>query len=254
MRCAHCSNALKTGVGLLLLVLSAQAATGQEADGERMPPSVSGGVTVTNNGVSLLPTFTLDKPAAIFDLSVAGRRLSFEPQFRFALEGKPWSFIFWWRYDLPTPERLSVTVGAHPAILFRTIPASPAPGSTDTIIARRYVAAELSPSYALAEHVELGAYYLFGHGLEQDGVRNTHFVNLNASLTNLALTEQVFFELSPKIYYLRMDDLGGYYATATVSLRRRDFPLHAESLLNRALSTDIVADDFVWNVSLVYSF
>jgi hypothetical protein len=249
----HWSDALKTHIGLLLLAFSAQAATAQEADGERTPPTVSGGVTVTNNGVSLLPTFTLDKPAAIFDLSVAGRRLSFEPQFRFALEGKPWSFIFWWRYELPTPERLSVTVGAHPAVLFKTIPA-PTPGSADTIIAERYLAAELAPSYSLAEHIEIGAYYLFAHGLEREGVRNTHFVNVNASLTDLALMEQAFFELSPRIYYLRMDDLGGYYATATVSLHRRDFPFHVESLLNRAISTDIVADDFVWNVSLVYSF
>lgn len=250
----HCSNAVKTNVGLLLLVLAGQAATAQEADGTRAPPTVSGAVTVTNNGVSLLPTFTLGKPAAIFDLSVGGRQLSFEPQFRFALEGKPWSFIFWWRYELPTPERLSVTVGAHPALVFKTIPSSPAPGSTDTIIVQRYVAAELSPSYSLAEHVEIGAYYLFGHGLERETVRNTHYVNVNASLTNLALTEQVFFEFSPKIYYLRMDDLGGYYVTTTVSLHTRDFPLYVESLLSRAISTDIVADDFVWNLSLVYSF
>jgi len=38
--------------------------------------------------------FTLGKPAAIFDLSVGNERLAFEPQFRFSLEGKPWSFIF----------------------------------------------------------------------------------------------------------------------------------------------------------------
>lgn len=172
-----------------------------------------------------------------------------------ALEGKPWAFIFWWRYDLPTTDsRLSVTVGAHPALIFRTIPASPAPGATDTIIAQRYVAAELSPKYSLTDHVSVGAYYLFGHGLESEGVRNTHFVNVNASLTDLALTEQLFFELSPRVYYLRMDDVGGYYATATGSFHWRDFPLYLESLVNRVISTDIVANSFVWNVSLVYSF
>jgi hypothetical protein len=145
-------------------------------------------------------------------------------------------------------------VGAHPALIFRTIPGSPAPGATDTIIAQRYVAAELAPKYSLTEHLSLGVYYLFGHGLEREGVRNTHFVNVNASLTDLALTEHLYFELSPKLYYLRMDDLGGYYATATVSLHSHALPLYMESLLNRAISTDIVADDFVWNVSLVYAF
>nr|MBP6073208.1 hypothetical protein [Flavobacterium sp.]MBP6100608.1 hypothetical protein [Flavobacterium sp.] len=60
----------------------------------------SGGITVTNNGISLLPTFTLGKPAAIFDFAVKSKRWSFEPQLRFSLEGKPWSFVFWGRYKV----------------------------------------------------------------------------------------------------------------------------------------------------------
>jgi len=31
---------------------------------------IGGGVTLTNNGISLLPTFSLEKPTVIFDLSV----------------------------------------------------------------------------------------------------------------------------------------------------------------------------------------
>ena len=59
---------------------------------------ISGAVAVTQNGFSILPMFTLGKPAAIFDLSVGSDRIAFEPQFRFSLEGRPWSFIFWFRY------------------------------------------------------------------------------------------------------------------------------------------------------------
>jgi hypothetical protein len=52
-----------------------------------------------------------------------------------------------------------------------------------------------------------------------------------------------------------MDEAGGYYATATVSLHHRDLPVSVESILNRSITTDIVADDaLVWNVSLLYSF
>jgi hypothetical protein len=66
----------------------------QKTDSTKIARHIGGAVTVTNNGISLIPNFTLGKPAAIFDLSVGGKKLSFEPQFRFALEGKPWSFIF----------------------------------------------------------------------------------------------------------------------------------------------------------------
>jgi hypothetical protein len=226
----------------------------QEAGRPQPTRTVTGGVTVTNNGVSLLPTFTLGKPAVMFDMAVRGGRLSFEPQFRFALEGRPWAFIFWWRYQLPRTGRFSVRVGAHPAFVFSTEPPSTAGGS-ETMIVRRYAAAEVAPSYALRDDVRVGMYYLFGHGLEQDGPQNTHFVTVNASFAHLGLTEQVFVELRPQLYYLRMDEAGGYYATATVSLHHRDLPVSVESILNRSITTDIVADDaFVWNVSLLYSF
>ena len=50
----------------------------------------SGNVSVTNNGLSLIPAFSLNRPAAIFELSLGGERLSFDPEMRFALDGQPW--------------------------------------------------------------------------------------------------------------------------------------------------------------------
>jgi hypothetical protein len=80
---------------LWVLLLFNHLAFSQEADSTKAVYHFGGAVTVTNNGISLLPTFSLDKPAVMFDMSVGGKKLSFEPQFRFSLEGKPWAFIFW---------------------------------------------------------------------------------------------------------------------------------------------------------------
>src|SRR5215468_11181833 len=79
-----------------------------------------GAVTVTNKGISLVPTFTLGKPAAIFDLSMGKKKFFFEPQFKFSLAGKPWAFLFWWRYKLVTTSKFAFTAGVHPALSFRT--------------------------------------------------------------------------------------------------------------------------------------
>ena len=57
-----------------------------------------GAITVTTKGISTFPNLTLGKPAAIFDLVAGNGRLSFEPTFRFSLEGEPWTFLFWGRY------------------------------------------------------------------------------------------------------------------------------------------------------------
>lgn len=63
--------------------------------------------TITSNGISLLPSFSLGKPAAMFDMKM-GRKLTFEPQFRVSLEGKPWAFIFWWRYKIFSDRKFQI--------------------------------------------------------------------------------------------------------------------------------------------------
>ena len=52
-----------------------------------------------------------------------------------------------------------------------------------------------------------------------------------------------------------MDQRDGYYATAAITLARKNSPLSIQSILNKAIdSTIITKSDFVWNVSLLYSF
>src|SRR5262245_46043358 len=73
---------------------------------------LSGAVSVTNNGISLIPTFSLDKPAAIFDMSVRRNKFSFDPEFAFSLhDGKPWYFLFWFRYKIVNTEKFRFTAG-----------------------------------------------------------------------------------------------------------------------------------------------
>ena len=136
-----------------------------------------------NNGISLLPTFTLGKPAVLFDMSVGGKKLSFEPQFRFSLQGKPWAFIFWWRYKLLKTDRLAINIGAHPSVIFRTVPIVVNGIPNETIVAQRFVAAEFSPNYFIVKNISIGMYYLFGHGLQVDGIQNTHFVTINSNFS-----------------------------------------------------------------------
>src|SRR5512145_956480 len=115
-------------VGVLLHLVFAGIAhpafAQRNADTTERNTHVAGAVTITNNGISLLPALTLGKPAGILDVAIWRGGLSFEPQFRVALEGKPWSFIFWLRYRSPSSKKLHLVVGAHPAVVFRTITVS----------------------------------------------------------------------------------------------------------------------------------
>lgn len=58
-----------------------------------------GTASVTHNGISLVPSFYYGEPALLIDLKFMKGKLSFEPDMRFDLEGKPWTLIFWLRYE-----------------------------------------------------------------------------------------------------------------------------------------------------------
>jgi hypothetical protein len=240
---------------LLFILLSIPGINfSQNTDSTKVISNFGSAVTVTNNGISFIPTFSLGKPAAIFDMSV-GRKLSFEPQFRFALEGKPWSFIFWWRYKLVKTNKVAVTLGAHPAILFRTITDTINGESQEILRAQRNVAAELSPNYFLTKNISIGIYYLYGYSFEKDAIRNVHYLTLNAGFSYIRLPYQFYVKFTPQVYYLKMDEQDGFYVSSVLTLANRKFPLSVSTLMNKIIQTDITASqNFVWNVSLIYTF
>jgi hypothetical protein len=227
----------------------------QKSDSLRIPNNFSGAVTVTTKGISTVPNLTLGKPAAIFDLSLGKRNLTFEPQLRFALEGRPWSFLFWWRYKLVKAEKFRVTIGAHPALSFKTT-ATETEGVTEkTTKVYRYLAAELSASYLLSKNTSIGMYYLYSRGIEKILTRNTNLIALRGNVSNIKISNQFFFGINSQIYYLKMDEHDGFYLNSTLLLAKSNFPVSLSAMFNKRIKSDIPADnDFIWNVSLRYAF
>jgi hypothetical protein len=231
-----------------------QVPDSSKADNVKNLSHFNGAVTVTNNGISVIPTFTLGKPAVIFDLSM-GKRLSFEPQLRFALEGKPWSFIFWWRYKLINSPRLSVRIGAHPALSFSTLPVLTNGETRETIIANRYLAGELSPNYFLSKNLSIGMYYLYSYGIDNENVRNTNFIMFNINFSNIKLSKQFFISFMPQIYYLRINKNDGFNVSSLFTFTRKNFPLSASAFINKTIQSRVPGSkDFIWNASLIFSF
>lgn len=239
---------------LLVFFLSAHA-NSQNPDSTKLITHIGGAVTVTNNGISLIPTFSLGDPAAIFNLLIAKNKLSFEPEFRFALEGKPWSMVFWWRYNLLQNDKYSVNVGAHPAILFRTVIDSSNGEQNERLEAHRYFATELSPRMNLNKNVSIGVYYLYSHGFDKTAINNTHFITFNTSISNIRFTRFFFLRFVPQVYYLKMDHNDGFYISSVLTLGMRKLPLSFQSIMNKEIESEIsTRRSFVWNVSVIYSF
>lgn len=115
--------------------------------------------------------------------------------------------------------------------------------------------AELSPAYSITKNISMGIYYLHSRGLDPGAKRVTNFITFNANFSNVKLSDQFFMRFTPQIYYLNFDDGDGFYFTSAFTLVKLNFPLSISSVMNKVIQTDISAGkDFVWNVTLTYSF
>ena len=218
----------------------------------------NGDVSITNNGFSFIPTFSLGEPAAIVDLSVGGKRFNFEPQFRFELKGlKPWSFIAIWRYDLVQREKTKLRLGVHfPAYSYLRKMIEVNGVMTELIYTQRWITPELIFSTKISEKINVGTYYIHGFGLESEGqTKNTDFISLRMGL-NMPFAKKWYFLWNPQVYFLRMDELGGFFAAQSLTLGHKKIPVSLSSMMNISLEeeNEIPAKNFNWNISLIYTF
>jgi len=228
----------------------------QESDSIRRSLQLKGSVTVTSKGISFVPTFTLGKPAAIFNLSMGKRKLFLEPELRFSLKGKPWAFLFWGRYKFLTAGKFQMNVGTHLGLNYRYDSISVnGTVSTTGLVVRRYLAGELAPNYFISKNISIGAYYMYSKGIDKGTIKNTHFVTINSNISNIKLGNQFYARITPQLYYLALDARDGLFITSSFNLAKKNFPISLQSIINKSLDTDIAGSTkFLWNVSLIYAF
>ena len=160
----------------------------------------TGSATVTTKGLSTFPNLSLGKPAAIFDLSMGLKKFRFEPIFRFALEGKPWSFILWCRYELLNNEKFQFKIGAHPAYSFKTISVIHNGTTKEILRAQQFLAGELAPVFKVGKNISLGPYYIYARGIEKDIVQASNFISFRANFSGINLTDNYFMRLMAQAY------------------------------------------------------
>jgi len=246
-------SALRRSLMLITSMSLASPAFSQDVDSTRSRTVVEGLMTVTNKGISNVPSITLGKPAAILNVSIARSGFAFEPELKYGLNGKPWSFIFWGRYKLDR-DKFHLTIGEHPSVNFKTITVSVNQTQRDVIEARRFLAGELYPSFSVSSYVGIGAYYLYSRGLDPDIAKNTHFLALRTTFSNVPRSDGYSVRFVPQVYWLRQDARDGTYGNCILTFGKRDLPLSIGAQVNKTIRTSILeGDDFIWNVSLSYS-
>ncbi len=214
---------------------------------------IAGKAAITNNGISFIPNFSLEQPAAIFNLTLEKGRFSFETELTFSLEeGRAWYQVYWLRYKIIQEGNFKLRTGGHVGLNFLRILDS---GSNEVIKAERYLVGELAPTYQISDNIMVGMQYMIAKGYDLGTNELQHFLTLNANFSNIKISKLMFLEASPQVFYLSSFDFGeGYYVASEFKLSRSNFPLSLSSVMNKKISSNIPGKDFLWNMILSYSF
>ncbi len=213
----------------------------------------TGQITATNNGISLIPSFSLGKPALLFDLSIGKGKLSFDPMLRWGMNGKPWAFVFWWHYKLIQTPKFKISVGAHPSVVFRNINAEINGSKKELLSAQRFFAWEATPNYFPHKKIGFAFSYLGSKGLSKEVVKNTTFLAFRTILTNIKLFNKYSLFIAPQFFYLKMDAIDGTYLSGVVALNKKKSPINISSIMSKKINSQIAGNDFTWNMQLTYN-
>lgn len=240
---------------LLLFVLHVSMNVFPQVEENESKIHVAGSAGLTNNGISLIPNFSLGDPAAMFSVLISRGRLSFVNDFSFSLEAKPWYALYWIKYQVVEKEKFTMTAGTHLGLNFFTSEVEANSIVTEKLQYERYWVADLFPRYLINENVSLGVYYLHSRGLDEGTIDASHFITLNANFSRINISKEAYLGVNPQLYYLNQDGIDGTYFTSAFTLGKGTFPVTLNAMINQPIKTNISAgNEFVWNFSLVYSF
>ncbi|HWB24359.1 MAG TPA: hypothetical protein VG738_02720 [Chitinophagaceae bacterium] len=238
---------------ILLLTISIGCFS-QAPDSTSKSSQLSGSASITNNGISLVPLFSLEKPAAVFDMSLSKSRVSFDPELAFSTSGRPWYFLLWLRYKIANTGKFRLTAGTHLGLNFKESVLKSGGDSVTAHTVERYIVGELVPNYFISKNTSVGVYYLISHGLDAGSAKAIQFFTVNANFTHVTLGDGYYMKANPQLYYLNIDGNDGFYCSGSLALAKDHFPLSISTLANKTIKTNISAGkSFTWNVSLTYA-
>lgn len=212
----------------------------------------SGVIQVTNNGISLVPAFSLDQPALLAFLDVSKKRFSYSPQFSYNYNARPWFMNQWLRYRLVEGKKIDFRTSVGYAFLYKTTEELNAGSANEIIKIDRNVISELLLTYKMTSNNSLSLSHLHGTPTSSYGI-TLDLLTLGATLGGIRLGKQFEMTVSPSVFYLNYTGGNeGVFSTQNIMIKK---PKSAFGLSFQAteplMKRNLVVKDFNWNVALV---
>lgn len=240
---------------LCLLLLATISFAGYSQNAGESPATtfqLSGNLLLTNNGISPIPAFSLNKPALMTSLSLKKDRFSFDPEFNYALDATPWTIDTWLHYSIPV-KRWTFKSGVNLSHFFdRQV----VDASTPLVVTRlnRYFVVQEIVSYKPTENISISGSYWNIMGADDYAVRRGHFAKLEAAFTNVKLFRVINTHFKPLLFFIKNSSpIEGWFASATVEFGYKNIPLFLATQVIQPLSVT-PETKFNWNTGLKYYF
>lgn len=209
----------------------------------------------TSNGISIVPAFSLGRPALIYTSSYGNGTFRLEPEIRMSYDGEPWSTLLWGRYILPKTRGWQFTTAAHYALLFSPEEDLINGTLTRSYRANRYLGFQATASHELGKSFKINAFSLLARGWFKGA--SPHLVQLHAlSLSTPDLPAgQLKLNVRPQLYVLNFAGPIGLFYSANYSLKMAKSKWSIDGMISQPLvkEADLTVANVVWNVGLSYN-
>ena len=239
---------------IYLSVFGAQDSTVSLQDTLYKPWKATHILEVNNNGISIVPAFSLGRPAMMYLGRIGNERFQFEPEVRMSYDAEPWSMIFWARYKAPQIGKWSFTAATQYALLYAPVENDINGTIVRSFMSNRYTAVQGTAYRPLKNNFGFSAYSLAAVGMDK-----------GASLSPVVLTGVVLIapnfnlgpialNLRPQLYHLNMRGPQGIFYAVNYKL-----PINKEWSITGIITQPIIKDEeltvapFIWNIGLNYT-
>ena len=227
----------------------------QKQNSELNSWSFDGSISITNNGISIVPAFSLEQPAYSFDLRFKKNSFTIEPVINFSYDGKPWFMLFWLRKTYGENSKFKVNLGTHYGLNYVNQDFFQDASELRGIKVDRYAVFEVFPHVEISKNFTLGTYYLQSHGLNEGTLNTLLFVTLFMNFSSNQTKKGWKYGLTTQPFYLRIDDSKGWNLTSDFYASKAGSPFLFKTTFNKTLNSNIEGSKaFLWNISLTYNF
>ena len=207
-----------------------------------------------NNGVSIVPAFSLGRPAVMYLGRFSQKNWSMEPEVRMSYDGQPWSMILWARYTLPELGEWKCTIAPHVAMLYAPVEEVIDGTVMQSFSSNRYTALRGTAFRSLGSGFGLSTYGLAAIGVDKGASTNPVVLTGVVGVTPNIEVGPITLDLRPQLYYLNMRGPSGvFYAVNYTIPIQKDWSIIGIVTQPIAKNDGLEVSSFIWNIGISYA-